>query len=172
MLSLGAHLGMPRPCAYYKCSSAHVHAAHRQCSYQQQSHCTSKSTHVRTHARVCDCKLVCLCVCYRYDIQKPFNVNVELTEPILSRFDILCTVKDHVDPIVLPPSLPYPLTTRRAWALYRSTEVVIDSVNGFSRAVYGMSAFQKASDRFALLRQLLTKAKPREAALRCAALCC
>jgi hypothetical protein len=84
-----------------------VHAAHRQCSYQQQSHCTSKLTHVRTHACVCDCKLVCLCVCYRYDIQKPFNVNVELTEPILSRFDILCTVKDHVDPIVLPPSLPY-----------------------------------------------------------------
>jgi hypothetical protein len=33
-----------------------------------------------------------------------------------------------------------------------------------------MSAFQKASDRFASLRQLLTKAKPRGAALRCAAL--
>ena len=68
------------------------------------------------HASVRRVSLVCfatVCVACRYDIQKPFNVNVELTEPILSRFDILCTVKDHVDPIVLPPSLPYPLTTRR-----------------------------------------------------------
>jgi DNA replication licensing factor MCM2 len=26
-----------------------------------------------------------------------FNENVELTDPILSRFDILCVVKDEVD---------------------------------------------------------------------------
>ncbi|KAI8057837.1 MCM-domain-containing protein [Syncephalis plumigaleata] len=30
----------------------------------------------------------------------PFSQNVELTEPILSRFDILCTVKDTVDPVI------------------------------------------------------------------------
>ena len=28
----------------------------------------------------------------------PFSQNVELTEPILSRFDILCVVRDTVDP--------------------------------------------------------------------------
>lgn len=35
----------------------------------------------------------------RYDSSIPFSQNVELTEPILSRFDILCVVKDIVDPI-------------------------------------------------------------------------
>jgi DNA replication licensing factor MCM2 len=34
----------------------------------------------------------------RYDSTKPFSHNVELTEPILSRFDILCVVRDTVDP--------------------------------------------------------------------------
>ena len=28
-----------------------------------------------------------------------FSENVDLTEPILSRFDILCVVKDTVDPV-------------------------------------------------------------------------
>lgn len=35
----------------------------------------------------------------RYDSSLPFSQNVELTEPILSRFDILCVVKDLVDPV-------------------------------------------------------------------------
>lgn len=35
----------------------------------------------------------------RYNPSIPFNQNVELTEPILSRFDILCVVKDVVDPV-------------------------------------------------------------------------
>ncbi|KAJ5884799.1 Nucleic acid-binding OB-fold [Penicillium taxi] len=34
----------------------------------------------------------------RYNATKPFSQNVELTEPILSRFDILCVVRDLVDP--------------------------------------------------------------------------
>lgn len=33
----------------------------------------------------------------RYNPQLSFNENVELTDPILSRFDILCVVKDEVD---------------------------------------------------------------------------
>ncbi|PLW35136.1 hypothetical protein PCANC_20967 [Puccinia coronata f. sp. avenae] len=36
----------------------------------------------------------------RYNSQIPFSQNVELTEPILSRFDVLCVVKDNSDPIV------------------------------------------------------------------------
>lgn len=36
----------------------------------------------------------------RYNPAIPFSQNVNLTEPILSRFDILCVVKDTVDPIV------------------------------------------------------------------------
>ncbi|KAI5363897.1 Putative mini-chromosome maintenance protein [Septoria linicola] len=34
----------------------------------------------------------------RYNGTVPFSQNVELTEPILSRFDILCVVRDIVDP--------------------------------------------------------------------------
>ncbi|XP_027329756.1 DNA replication licensing factor MCM2 isoform X1 [Abrus precatorius] len=35
----------------------------------------------------------------RYDSSKIFTQNVELTDPIISRFDILCVVKDVVDPV-------------------------------------------------------------------------
>jgi DNA replication licensing factor MCM2 len=36
----------------------------------------------------------------RYNPTIPFAQNVELTEPILSRFDVLCVVKDLVDPVM------------------------------------------------------------------------
>lgn len=36
----------------------------------------------------------------RYNATIPFSQNVELTEPILSRFDILCVVKDAADPVI------------------------------------------------------------------------
>ncbi|KAK8813154.1 hypothetical protein WA158_002746 [Blastocystis sp. Blastoise] len=35
----------------------------------------------------------------RYDATKTFSENVELTDPILSRFDVLCVLQDIVDPI-------------------------------------------------------------------------
>lgn len=36
----------------------------------------------------------------RYDPSMTFSENVDLTEPILSRFDVLCVVRDTVDPVV------------------------------------------------------------------------
>ncbi|MCD9641541.1 MCM DNA helicase complex subunit [Datura stramonium] len=36
----------------------------------------------------------------RYDSSKNFTQNVELTDPIISRFDVLCVVKDVVDPVI------------------------------------------------------------------------
>ena len=36
----------------------------------------------------------------RYDPSMTFSENVDLTDPILSRFDILCVVRDTVDPVV------------------------------------------------------------------------
>ena len=36
----------------------------------------------------------------RYDPSMTFSENVDLTEPILSRFDILCVVRDNVDSVV------------------------------------------------------------------------
>jgi DNA replication licensing factor MCM2 len=35
----------------------------------------------------------------RYDNQLNFSENVDLTEPILSRFDILAVIKDEIDTI-------------------------------------------------------------------------
>lgn len=35
----------------------------------------------------------------RYDPSLTFSENVNLSEPILSRFDILCVVKDEFDPM-------------------------------------------------------------------------
>merc|ERR1712130_1059619 len=35
----------------------------------------------------------------RYDPSITFSDNVDLTEPILSRFDVLCVVRDTVDPV-------------------------------------------------------------------------
>ncbi|KAJ3049917.1 MCM DNA helicase complex subunit [Rhizophlyctis rosea] len=35
----------------------------------------------------------------KYNQQVPFGQNVELTEPILSRFDVLCVVLDRADPV-------------------------------------------------------------------------
>ncbi|KAK8939207.1 hypothetical protein KSP39_PZI011212 [Platanthera zijinensis] len=36
----------------------------------------------------------------RYDSSKTLSQNVELTDPIISRFDILCIVKDIADPVI------------------------------------------------------------------------
>lgn len=35
----------------------------------------------------------------RYDASRTFAENVELTDPILSRFDVICVIKDIVDPV-------------------------------------------------------------------------
>ena len=35
----------------------------------------------------------------RYDASKTFADNVDLSEPILSRFDVLCVVRDTIDPV-------------------------------------------------------------------------
>ncbi|KAI2806380.1 MCM DNA helicase complex subunit [Blomia tropicalis] len=36
----------------------------------------------------------------RYDLGLTFAQNVDLTEPIISRFDIICTIRDIVDPFI------------------------------------------------------------------------
>lgn len=35
----------------------------------------------------------------RYDPSLTFSENVDLTEPIVSRFDVLCVVRDTIDPV-------------------------------------------------------------------------
>ena len=45
-------------------------------------------------------RVVALCAAGgRYDPSLTFSENVDLTEPIVSRFDVLCVVRDTVDPV-------------------------------------------------------------------------
>jgi DNA replication licensing factor MCM2 len=65
---------------------------------EQQTISISKAGIVTTlHAR---CSIVAAAnpIGGRYNSTIPFSQNVDLTEPILSRFDILCVVRDTVDP--------------------------------------------------------------------------
>ncbi|KAL7746617.1 MCM DNA helicase complex subunit [Sorochytrium milnesiophthora] len=65
---------------------------------EQQSISISKAGIVTTlHAR-CAIMAAANPIRGRYNAQIPFSQNVDLTEPILSRFDVLCVVKDKIDP--------------------------------------------------------------------------
>ncbi|KAJ2673915.1 MCM DNA helicase complex subunit [Coemansia sp. RSA 1085] len=66
---------------------------------EQQSISISKAGIVTTlHAR---CSVIAAAnpIGGRYRPALAFSQNVELTEPILSRFDVLCVVRDEVDPV-------------------------------------------------------------------------
>ena len=49
----------------------------------------------------CSCSIIAAAnpIGGRYDTSRTFAENVDLSEPILSRFDVLCVVKDTVDPV-------------------------------------------------------------------------
>lgn len=66
---------------------------------EQQSISISKAGIVTTLQARCAILAAANPIGGRYNTTIPFNQNVELTEPILSRFDILNVVKDTVDPI-------------------------------------------------------------------------
>ncbi|KAG5439766.1 hypothetical protein PCANB_000048 [Pneumocystis canis] len=65
---------------------------------EQQSISISKAGIVTTLQARCSILAAANPIGGRYNTTLPFNQNVELTEPILSRFDILNVVKDTVDP--------------------------------------------------------------------------
>ena len=66
---------------------------------EQQSISISKAGIVTTLQARCAIVAAANPIRGRYNPTIPFQQNVELTEPILSRFDILCVVKDTVDPV-------------------------------------------------------------------------
>ncbi|KAF8135696.1 MCM-domain-containing protein [Boletus edulis] len=66
---------------------------------EQQSISISKAGIVTTLRARCAVIAAANPVRGRYNPTIPFQQNVELTEPILSRFDVLCVVKDTVDPV-------------------------------------------------------------------------
>jgi DNA replication licensing factor MCM2 len=65
---------------------------------EQQSISISKAGIVTTLQARCSVLAAANPIRGRYNSSIPFNQNVELTEPILSRFDVLCVVKDLIDP--------------------------------------------------------------------------
>ncbi|GHJ86781.1 hypothetical protein NliqN6_3183 [Naganishia liquefaciens] len=66
---------------------------------EQQSISVSKAGIVTTLQARCSIVAAANPLRGRYNPTIPFQQNVELTEPILSRFDVLCVVKDAVDPV-------------------------------------------------------------------------
>ncbi|XP_006461167.1 hypothetical protein AGABI2DRAFT_204733 [Agaricus bisporus var. bisporus H97] len=67
---------------------------------EQQSISISKAGIVTTLQARCAIVAAANPIRGRYNPTIPFQQNVELTEPILSRFDVLCVVKDAVDPVM------------------------------------------------------------------------
>ena len=65
---------------------------------EQQSISISKAGIVTTLQARCSVIAAANPIRGRYNASIPFSQNVELTEPILSRFDVLCVVKDNVEP--------------------------------------------------------------------------
>jgi DNA replication licensing factor MCM2 len=65
---------------------------------EQQSISISKAGIVTTLQARCAIIAAANPIGGRYNSTIPFAQNVELTEPILSRFDVLCVVRDTVDP--------------------------------------------------------------------------
>ncbi|KAI8982192.1 MCM2/3/5 family-domain-containing protein [Mycotypha africana] len=65
---------------------------------EQQSISISKAGIVTTLQARCSVIAAANPIRGRYNSSIPFSQNVELTEPILSRFDVLCVVKDIVNP--------------------------------------------------------------------------
>ena len=66
---------------------------------EQQSISISKAGIVTTLKARCAVIAAANPIGGRYDSQRSLAENVELTDPILSRFDILCVLQDHVDPV-------------------------------------------------------------------------
>lgn len=65
---------------------------------EQQTISISKAGIVTTLQARCSIVAAANPIGGRYNSTIPFSQNVELTEPILSRFDVLCVVRDTVDP--------------------------------------------------------------------------
>ncbi|KAK4104498.1 MCM-domain-containing protein [Parathielavia hyrcaniae] len=78
----------------------------------------------------------------RYNSTIPFSANVELTEPILSRFDILCVVRDTVEPaederlarfIVGSHSRSHPLTNSNNTQAGQSMSMEVEAPDSVAR---------------------------------------
>lgn len=97
----------------------------------------------------------------RYNATVPFSQNVELTEPILSRFDILCVVRDTVDPaederlanfVVNSHGRAHPVMNSAAGA-----QSQIKDANGESMDVDGEESQTSAKPKTEITQEMLRK---------------
>src|SRR5262245_13327640 len=88
-LSLGDQAPRSRPSQMHWCW---------QIKTKQQSISISKAGIVTTLQARCAIITVANLIRGRYNPTIPFQQNVELTEPLLSRFDVLCVIQDNMDP--------------------------------------------------------------------------
>lgn len=87
---------MPRP-EFDKMNDADRTSIHE--AMEQQSISISKAGIVTSLQARCTVIAASNPIGGRYDPSLTFSENVDLTEPIVSRFDILCVVRDTVDPV-------------------------------------------------------------------------
>lgn len=81
---------------------------------EQQSISISKAGIVTTLQARCGVVAAANPIGGRYDPTKTFSENVELTDPILQRFDVLCVSQDAVDPVDDEKLATYVTTTHIA----------------------------------------------------------
>ena len=80
---------------------------------EQQSISISKAGIVTTLQARCSVIAAANPIRGRYDSSLPFSRNVELGDPILSRFDILCVVRDVVNPLADEQLAKFVVTSHR-----------------------------------------------------------
>ncbi|KAI8826242.1 MCM2/3/5 family-domain-containing protein [Fimicolochytrium jonesii] len=96
---------------------------------EQQSISISKAGIVTTLQARCAVIAAANPIRGRYNSQVPFSQNVELTEPILSRFDVLCVVRDLADPVVDERLAQFVVNSHiRSHPLYQKDQDVEDCV--------------------------------------------
>lgn len=87
----------PNKNAWATASDCYFSPSHLLQAMEQQSISISKAGIVTTLQARCSVIAAANPIGGRYDVSKTFSENVALTDPILTRFDVLCVMRDEVD---------------------------------------------------------------------------
>ncbi|KAL1595039.1 MCM DNA helicase complex subunit [Paraconiothyrium brasiliense] len=93
----------------------------------------------------------------RYNSTIPFSQNVELTEPILSRFDILCVVRDTVDPSEDERLAKFVVNSHARSQQHTSAAYSAENGNGESQDIMDVDAQANQGEKGDIPQELLRK---------------